>query len=379
MAQCRRCGYLLDQANASGLRVALAWSWAILFLLLPANLLPLMQVSIGEQVRQGYIASGIVALFAERWPLLMLMFAAFTLVFPLLYTSLMVSVLTSLAIGWRPRWLGRLFRYAKHIRLWAMPDVLVLAGLVVFMRTQAQMQSQVEWGGWCLLGASILMIVLPHVYSEHHAWRLILADRPEPLNEPSISCDVCNLILPLSSEGTRCPRCGHRLHLRQPNSMNRTGALVVASYVLYFPSYLYPMSITLQPNGTQQYTIMEGVHQLLQAGYTAMAVIIFTASVLIPMFKLIGLSWMLLSVWYPSRRTLVVRTRLYRVIHRIGRWSNTDPFVAALMIPLISFSGLANVHLGKAALPFALVVTLTMLASRSFDARLMWDAQEGRL
>lgn len=378
VAECRRCGYMLDQFNESGLTVALAWSWASLLLLFPTNLLPLMAVSIGDERSHGYIASGAQALFNEHWPLLALMFAAFTIVFPFLYVGLMTTVLTTVHLGYRPKWAGRLFRYAHDIRLWAMPDVLVLAGLVVFMRTQAQMQSHIEWGGWCLIATAVLLILMPASFAEHRVWRLIAPDRSEPRNEPSLSCDVCNLILPLSMERKPCPRCRRRLHLRQPNALNRTAALVIASYVLYFPAYYYPMSTTVQPNGVQQYTIMQGVRELMNAGYWELAVIIFTASVLIPMLKLIGLSWLYISVHYPSRRRLVLRTHLARIIHRIGRWSNTDPFVAALMVPMISFHGTANVHLGEAALPFALVVTLTMLASRSFDSRLMWDAAEAR-
>ncbi|AWN17142.1 paraquat-inducible protein A [Salinisphaera sp. LB1] len=378
VAECRRCGRLLDQFNESGLSVALAWSWASLLLLLPANLLPLMQVSIGHDRRAGYISSGVHALVAEHWPLLALMFAAFTIVFPFLYVGLITTVLTTLHLGYRPKWVGRLFRYAHQIRLWAMPDVLVLAGMVVFMRTQVQMQSHIEAGGWCLISASVLLILMPHSFAGHRVWRLIAPDLPEPRNESSLSCDVCNLILPLSMEQKRCPRCRRRLYLRKPNALNRTAALVAASYVLYFPAYYYPMSTTVQPNGVQQYTIMQGIRQLVNAGYWELAVIIFTASVLIPMLKLIGLSWLYMSVRYPSNRALVLRTHLARIIHRIGRWSNTDPFIAALMVPMISFHGIANVHLGKAALPFALVVTLTMLASRSFDTRLMWDAAEAR-
>lgn len=370
---------MLDQANGSGVNITLAWVWAILLLLFPANLLPLMQVSIGNDTRYGYIFSGVQALMTEHWPLLALMFAAFVLLFPFVYIGLMTGVLTTLRLGYRPMWLGRAFRYALNLRLWAMPDVLVLAGLVVFMRTQVQMQSQVVWGGWCLIAASVLTVIMPFTFSQHNVWRHIMPDRPEPPSGPAISCDACNLILPLYRENTPCPRCQKRLYMRRPNSLSHTAALVIASYVLYFPSYYYPMSVTLQPSGVQQYTIMQGVRELVQGGYWELAIIIFTASVIIPMLKLIGLSWLLISVRNPSRRALVLRTRLARVIHKIGRWSYTDPFIAALMVPLISFSGLADVHLGDAALPFALVVTFTMLASRSFDARLMWDAAEGHI
>jgi len=378
-AECLRCGKLLDLSERLDLTIGLAWTWAIFLLLFPANLLPLMQATLGEDTRVNYLSSGVTALWGDHWPFLALMFAAFAIVIPFIRAGLVLLVLTAIAIHRRPPWLGRAFRYAEALRLWAMPEVVILAGLVIFMRTSFQLQGQVEWGGWCLMAAAFLSMLTPWALSPHRVWRAISPDREEPNGAPTISCDACNLVLPLSAERTPCPRCRRRLHLRKPNAMQRTAALVVAGYVLYFPAYYYSMSYTMQPGGVQQHTIIDGVKELAGAGYWELAVIIFTASILIPMFKLIGLSWLLMSVHFPSKRTLVLRTRLYRVIHKIGRWSNTDPFIVALMTPLLSFGGIVEVHAGKAALPFALVVTVTMLASRSFDSRLMWDAAEGHI
>lgn len=379
VAECRRCGRLLDQADDTGLNLGLAWMLSIFLLLFPANLLPLMQASLQSSTRQVTISSGVGALWNEHWPFLSLMYAAFTIVFPFTRAIIMLIVLLTLRTHYRPRWLGRIYRYAQALRLWAMPDVLVLAGFVIYMRTAVELSAELDWGGYCLIAVAVLLIFSPWCLPSHKIWRSIMPDREESVDEPDISCDACNLIMPLSAERKRCPRCRRRLHLRKPNSLNRTAALVVASYILYFPAYYYPMSYTMQPDGIKEHTIIGGVSELMQAGYWELAAIIFTASILIPFMKLIGLSWLVMRVYHPSRRGLVLRTRVHRVIHRIGRWSNTDPFIVGLMAPLLSFPGIAEVHVGKAALPFALVVTLTMLASRSFDARLMWDAAEEHL
>mgnify|MGYP000745304560 CR=1 FL=1 len=373
VAECVRCGRVLDSAD-SGITAALAWITALLFLLIAANAVPVGEVMLAGQTHIGYIASGVVELGSEDWPVLSLMFALFVIVFPIVRTGTLVMVLVAIWLRRRPHWLGRLYRLSQNLKLWSMPDVMVLAGLVIFARTQVQLNSQVLVGGWCLVAAAFLNMLVPWLLSPHHVWRKIMPDRNPPQNEAAMSCDACDLIVPLSMENTPCPRCRRVLWLRKPNALNRATALVLASYVLFFPAYYYPMSYSIQPNGVQPHTIISGVERLFSAGFWPAGIIIFSASILIPILKLIGLSWLLISVKLPTQRGLALRTRFHRLIHGIGRWSNTDPFIVALMGPMISFPSLANVHVGRAALPFALIVTLTMLASRFFDARLMWDA-----
>lgn len=378
-ARCVRCNKLLDLSEGLDLTIGLAWTLAIFLLLIPANTLPLISASVGVSTKTTTIHSAIAVLWNEQWPILSILFCAYTLVFPFLRAGMLLAVLGGIATNHKPRWLGRIYRWSENIRLWAMPDVLVLAGLVLYMRTNVQLSGYVGWGGWCLIAAAALSMLTPLVLAPHHVWREIMPDNGEPEDEDAISCDACNLILPISKEGTKCPRCRRRLHLRKPNSMQRTGALVAASYILYFPSYYYAMSYTFTPKGLQYHSIIQGVSELKNAGFWMLAGIIFTVSILIPFTKLVCLSWFLLSVYYPSKKTLLFRTKLYRVVHKIGRWSNMDPFIVAIMAPLLSFTGLVSVHVGKAALPFALVVMMTMLAARSFDPRLMWDAAEGHL
>lgn len=147
-AFCAGCGCLLDAAEPMDLTLGLAWMIATFALLFPANLLPLMQAVLGPESRVNYISDGVRALWSDHWPLLAVMFAAFAIVFPFLRTGMMIVVLGTLRARQKPRWLGFLFRCAGGIELWAMPDVLILAGFVVLMRTRVQLQGRVEWGGW---------------------------------------------------------------------------------------------------------------------------------------------------------------------------------------------------------------------------------------
>ncbi len=373
-AFCVRCGSLLDTVEPMDLTLGLAWTLAIFVLLFPANLLPLMQASLGTQSRVNYISNGVSALWSDHWPVLAIMFALFAIVFPFVRAALMLLVLGCIRRGRCSARVGRMFRLAQAIELWAMPDVLVLAGFVVYMRTNVQLEGHIEWGGWCLIMVAGLHMLSPWCLSSHRIWRAIMPDRPVSGREPAISCEVCNMTLPRIYQGCRCPRCAKRLRLRKEYAMHRTAALVIAGYILYFPAYYFSMSYTLQPGGIKWHSIIEGVRELINAGFWELAIIIVITSILIPLLKLLGLSWMLVSVRHPSRKHLVLRTRLYHVIHSIGRWSNVDPFIVALMAPLLSFRGVVEVHVGRAALPFALVVAFTMLAARSFDPRLMWDA-----
>ncbi len=157
-------------------------------------------------------------------------------------------------------------------------------------------------------------------------------------------------------------------------SMMRMIALVTAGYLLYPVANIYPMSIAVQLGRPKPHTIFDGVLQLIGAGLWPLAAIIFTVSIGIPVLKLAGLTWFFISVKQGSRWGLVARTRLYRAIDGLGRWSNIDVFTIAIFLPLMQFGQLATVFAAKGAVAFLAVVVLTMFAARVFDPRLMWDA-----
>ena len=190
-----------------------------------------------------------------------------------------------------------------------------------------------------------------------------------------MSCHHCGTVWKGASEGERCGRCGTHLHVRKPDSINRTWALLVAAAILYLPANLLPVMITKSLLGTQQDTILSGVIYFWVSGAYGLAALIFIASFLVPLFKLSALTLLNLMAQRRSDWRQLERAKLYRMLEVIGRWSMLDVFVVSLLAGLVRIQGFAEITAGFGIAAFGAVVVLTMLASLSFDPRLTWDTQ----
>ena len=202
-----------------------------------------------------------------------------------------------------------------------------------------------------------------------------------------ISCHICGRLSPLTTPpagstpaarqpAPRCPRCDTPLHARRPDSVARTWALLIAATILYIPANLLPILHTSSILGSQDDTIMSGIVFFWTSGEWPLACIVFIASILVPMLKLVTLSLLAWTTQRGSRWRPQQRTRIFRIIEKIGRWSMLDVFVITLTVALVHFQSIATITAGPGALAFACVVVLTMLASMSFDPRLIWDTIE---
>ncbi|KPK07864.1 MAG: paraquat-inducible protein A [Betaproteobacteria bacterium SG8_39] len=192
-----------------------------------------------------------------------------------------------------------------------------------------------------------------------------------------VACQVCELVSRPPAAACACPRCGARLHSRKPDSIARTWALLLAAAILYVPANLEPVMITRSIFGTQRDTILSGVAYLWHSGSWPLAVLVFVASVLVPLLKLLALSYLAASTQRRSRVRQRQKTRLYRLLEFIGRWSMLDVFVVMVLVALVKMGALANIQAGPGAMWFGGVVVLTMFASMSFDPRLIWDPSGG--
>ena len=189
------------------------------------------------------------------------------------------------------------------------------------------------------------------------------------------SCHVCNLVSRREqlSVQAQCPRCGAFLHFRKPGSVVRCWSLLIAAYILYIPANLLTMMETGSIFSYRKDTIISGVVHLWKTGSWGIAVIVFIASVTIPLLKLMSLTLLLVSVQRRSRWHPRQRTRLYRLVELVGRWSMLDIYVVTLLAALVQLGAMATVKAGPAAVAFGAVVVLTMFASMQFDPRLIWD------
>lgn len=196
--------------------------------------------------------------------------------------------------------------------------------------------------------------------------------------EGLIGCHACNRVQKRANtvERQRCARCGSTLHRRNPDSVARTWALLLAAAIFYVPANLYPILHTSSIVGSEDDTIMSGVALFWNDGDFPLALIIFVASIMVPMLKLGTLSYLNWATQTSSKWRPRQRTTLYRIVEKIGRWSMLDVFVITLTVALVRFGSLAVITPGPGALAFGCVVVLTMMASMQFDPRLMWDPIE---
>ena len=195
-----------------------------------------------------------------------------------------------------------------------------------------------------------------------------------------VACETCRLVVRPVEPGHvgHCPRCGGHLESRRVDSVERTWALLIAAAICYLPANLLPVLETTTLGRTEPDTIMGGVVLLWQTGSWPLALIVLVASVMVPLGKLFALAWLLVSVQRGWRDGRADRTRLYRMVELIGRWSMLDVFVDTFTVALVQLDPLVSINPGAGVLFFAAVVVLTMLAAESFDPRLLWDPAEPR-
>ena len=197
------------------------------------------------------------------------------------------------------------------------------------------------------------------------------------------SCLVCGLLARPTRRLTRlreaaCPRCGARLRARKPASLSRTWTFLVAAMVLYVPANILPIMQTDSLFGGQADTILSGVVFLWSSGSWPLAILVFVASIMVPLLKMLALMTILIAVHQGVRVHCHDLARLYRLLEIVGRWSMLDIFVVAILVALVQLQLVATVTPGKGAVFFGAVVVLTMLSTMSFDPRLIWDSAAGR-
>ena len=193
-----------------------------------------------------------------------------------------------------------------------------------------------------------------------------------------VSCEACQLLTQPAStaEPGYCPRCGQQLEFRRHASIETCWALLVAAAICFIPANALPVLNSTSLGTTEEDTILGGVVFLYVSGSWHLALIVLVASFMIPLGKLVALAYLMISVQRGSATSGHDRTRLYRLVEFIGRWSLLDVFVAAFTVALVQLQPLMSVAPGTGILFFAAVVVLTMLAAEAFDPRLIWDPHQ---
>ncbi len=394
IAECRRCARLLAGPAVGRMDAPLAFALAALLLLIPATVEPLLSVASHGAARTCWLWSGIVGLWREGFAPLAVIVGVFSLTLPYIYLAALIGVLASLRLRARAH-VGPAFRWVMRLRPWMMLEIFLVGCFVAYSRLHLVVGVQVLAGGWCLMGATAGLLLALTQLDERTVWEALplrlqgphdtqrelrqagAPRRRQDAGGRAIACTVCELLVTGAHAGGACPRCAAALHHRKPHAFRVTAALVAAGFMLYVPANVLPVLTLVSLGNEQSNTIITGVLELIRNRLWPLALIVFLASIVVPLLKLCGLTWMLLATLQGSSRTLIARTRFYRVIDTVGSWSNIDVFVASVLVALLQFGTIAQARAGGGLTAFAAVVILTMIATRTFDTRLMWDATRG--
>jgi paraquat-inducible protein A len=392
-SSCIRCGTLLRRVRRDPLSRGLALNGAALVLYVIVWTAMLMKVSTMGIVHDTSLISGPMELVRQGlWPLAIAV--GFTTgLAPLAKFVGTIYVLVGLRLRRPLPNLRGVFRFAKAISLWAMLEVLLLGVFVAYTKLGALATMELGPAVYALGVLTVVVVWADVVLEPGAVWDAIEATgqthAPMPpimleMQPGSIGCESCGLVSIAhdhNAEGhdAHCPRCGAALHERKPDSLNRTWALIIAAAILYIPANYYPVLTVIQTGAGEPSTILGGVEELLSSQMYPLALLVFFASILVPVFKLIGLAIMLMATMLVTtaggaRILLPQRTRLYYIVAWIGRWSMVDIFMESLLGALVQFGALVTIEPGVGAVAFCAVVMLTIVAAETFDPRLMWDA-----
>lgn len=386
-AVCLRCDAVLRHTRRDPFTACLALNLAALILFAVAGTLTIMSVATGGQARAAGLVTGPVELSDYGLPELAAVVLGTTFVIPLARTLCTVAVLIGLRLKHPPAELRYLFAWVEHLRPWSMIEIYMLGLFVAYVRLSDMARIDLGPAVFALIGLMVILVWADFALDDQAVWeameppnrrqrlRARLVSGAVPPDTPSrlrIGCDTCGLVS-RSAPGHPCPRCGYRLRIRKPRALERTWAYGLAAAILYIPANTYPVLTVVRLGAGQPNTILGGVQELVDYGMWPLALLVFFASVAVPVLKLIALTVLLITTQHGSDWRLRDRTVLYRVVDAVGRWSMIDIFMESILVALVQFGRLATVYPGPGAIAFAAVVILTMLAARSFDPRLMWD------
>lgn len=378
---CPRCGSLLTkyQKNSQwhtfiyALCALLMYSIAMAFLFINIRVFGVLNT-----ITIGAIPD---VLYFDNYGYLSLLFALFVLILPLVM-MIALLILTAPFFVVRPL-KRRLLVIYNRISSWSMAEIFLVGVLVSFVKltSYGDIGINQSFVAYCLF--VILQIKAVLMFNEHQAWQHIgpsvFVDKSQliagqtGLKQGLRLCRCCHAILPAQQH--RCERCHTKGLVRDAKGLQWTLALLVTAVILYIPANLFSIMTTVLLGSSSDSTIMSGVIYMWQSGDYPVALVIFIASIIIPIWKIVALFKLYFFSYSPGKSiaSCLKMNRTYNLVEFIGRWSMIDIFVVSVLATLIRNGQMMGVYPNQGALFFATVVMLTMVAALRYDPRFIWD------
>lgn len=373
-ASCKRCGSLLYRHVPNSLDRGIALYLSALMLFILANIFPFLSLELGGRIVENNLIAGGVAMYKMGMGELGILIFFTSIGFPCMTILGMLYLLLPLRLGIIPPAMGQVYRVLHAVLPWSLVSVFMLGVLISIVKLQDLANVIIGPSLYALVGLLVVFAAARANFDPEVLWEHI-GYHPPKLDDAAalLNCHTCGLLSHSADVLDSCPRCTAPLHHRKENSITRTWALLFTATILIIPANLYPVMTVIRFGQGEPNTIMSGVLHLIEGGMWGLAMIVFVASVVIPVMKLIILTFLLISVqrrssWRPRDRTM-----LYRITEAVGAWSMVDIFLVGVLSALVSLDVLSTIRPGIGASFFAAVVVFTMFAAHSFDPRLIWD------
>lgn len=380
-AHCPRCHHHVAEPAQRDAQRPLAWAIASLMMLVLVFAFPFLGFSTRGVGHVMDFIDAARALIGYHYGGLAVVLLATTVVLPALYLAALVYLCSGVQLGRRLPGAIPLARTLRPLEPWMMSDVFIVGVLVSLIKiiSLADIQIHASFIAFCVY--SVMLIRTLTLIDWTSLWDAI-APAPDRGSAPMVrgasgrsqdlvACRGCNTPFAINRRA-RCPRCGKRHHMYSLNRLQFTWALLATAVILFIPANLYPVLYTVQLGDPQPQTIAAGVIALFRHGDWPIALVIFTASIMVPLSKILALGWLCIKARSSDVHNAMARTRLYRITEKIGRWSMIDVFVVSILGALVQAGSLMSIKPGFGVVPFAGVVIITMIAALIFDTRLLW-------
>ncbi len=380
-ADCPRCGHILWRMRGCSFELPLACALAGALFFSYAVIAPFLEITARGHFQLARIETGPYQLTDQGFQIVGMLVLLVTVILPGAKLAIIIITLTGIETHLLPRdLLKEIFRWYETLKPWSMVDVYLLGFLVALTRLAVIATVHLDTALYALIGLMLSAAAANAFLDTEAVWRALdggschrkACASGAAAGARLIGCQSCGLVnraLP----GDSCRRCDIILDDRKPASIARSWAHIIAAAILYLPSNLFPVMTISNLVRTQQFTIMGGIFELFERGLWPFAILVFFASILIPITKLLLMAYMLILTQLGSEEHLLGRTVGFRVVEFIGRWSMIDVFMISILVALVRFGKFSSVQAGFGVTCFAGVVVLTMIAAISFDPRLMWD------
>ncbi len=396
--RCAQCGCVVMNFHEQGVGRLMAASCSALFMLVFASAFPFLSFSSRGASRSITLFDLVEVLIQQDFLVLGILISLALFVFPVVYLVSVVFLVASFRYAiLKPFFQGYFIRWILAIQPWLMLDVFLIGALVALIKMDSFSEVRFDLSFFAFCVYALLLLKTVSLIDRRWLWRQVSLgqvsvdkvsvdqESSDPILSDKVSfnrgqtarqlglvgCHFCGLVL--NGAERHCGRCGHSVHSRRSHSMSSTIALLVAAAVMFLPANFFPIMQTTFLGSSDSSTLVGGVLLLWSLGSYPVAMVIFFASVVIPIAKILSLSWLCWQYYYPTERETRQKIRLYRITELVGRWSMIDIFVVAVLTVLVQLGELVSISPGPAALPFAATVVLTMLAAMTFDPRLLWD------